>query len=200
MTKKKVIIKGEMVQDVGYRLFLLEAAESMGLRGFQARNVEDYVEFFVEGDDDRVMEFTSFARANYPELAKVEKVIVEDYEGNVTSIDGFYRSFSTSQLVKMVNIGVSMLQKQENMLQKQDDMLQKQDVLIGEVVGLKNEVKGLRDEVKGVKDEVKGLKESQNILIGEVRGVKDEVKNLKDEVKGLKEGQEVLISEVRNLR
>ncbi|TDA42168.1 MAG: acylphosphatase, partial [Thermoproteota archaeon] len=28
--KKRIVIKGERVQDVGYRLFLLEAAEQLG--------------------------------------------------------------------------------------------------------------------------------------------------------------------------
>lgn len=146
LAKKKVVVKGEMVQDVGYRLFLLEAAESIGLRGFQARNVEDYVEFFVEGDEERVTEFVSFAKTNYPELAKVEKVMVEDYEGNVMSIEGFYRSFSASQLVKIVNVGVSMLGKQDVMSGKMDKMLEKQDVLISEVRNLREDLKAYMDE------------------------------------------------------
>jgi len=49
LLKKRVVIKGEKVQDVGYRLFLLEAAESFGLKGFQAGNVEEYVEFSSGG-------------------------------------------------------------------------------------------------------------------------------------------------------
>ncbi|MEM2930743.1 MAG: acylphosphatase [Thermoproteota archaeon] len=146
MVRKKVVIKGEKVQDVGYRLFLLEAAESIGLKGFQARNVEDYVEFMVEGDDNKVAEFISFARTNYPELAKVEKVTVEDYEGNIMSIEGFYRSFSASQLVKIVNVGVSMLGKQDAMSGKMDKMLEKQDVLISEVRNLREDLKAYMDE------------------------------------------------------
>lgn len=146
LVKKKVVIKGEKVQDVGYRLFLLEAAESIGLKGFQARNVEDYVEFMVEGDDNKVAEFISFARTNYPELAKVEKVTVEDYEGNIMSIEGFYRSFSASQLVKIVNVGVSMLGKQDAMSGKMDKMLEKQDVLISEVRNLREDLKAYMDE------------------------------------------------------
>jgi acylphosphatase len=67
LLKKRVVIKGEKVQDVGYRLFPLEAAESLGLKGFQARSVEDYVGFPVEGGDGRVVEFIDFTKKNYPE-------------------------------------------------------------------------------------------------------------------------------------
>jgi len=130
LVKKKLIVKGEKVQDVGYRLFLLEAAESMGLKGFYARNVGDYVEFLVEGEDGKMAEFLSFAKTHYPELARVSEVIVEDYEGNVMPVEGFYRSFSLNQLVKIVNIGANMLEKQGSMLEKQDAMLEKQDKML----------------------------------------------------------------------
>ena len=41
--KKLLVIKGPKVRDVGYRLLLFELAESSGLVGFQARNVNGYV-------------------------------------------------------------------------------------------------------------------------------------------------------------
>ncbi len=49
--KRRILIKGDRVRDVGYRLFLLEVAEQLGLRGFQARNIGDHVECVVEGDE-----------------------------------------------------------------------------------------------------------------------------------------------------
>lgn len=141
LLKKRITVRGEKVQDVGYRLFLLEIAESIGLKGFQARNMEDYVEFLVEGDEKKVVEFLYLAKTSYPEFARVEKVIEEDYDGNIMPVEGFYRSFSLNQLVKIVNVGVEMVGKQDLLLEKQDSMLEKQDVLI-------NEVRNLRDDLK----------------------------------------------------
>ncbi|MBO3839450.1 MAG: acylphosphatase [Thermoproteota archaeon] len=40
----------------------MDVAEDLGLKGFQARNVEDYVEFLVEGNDDNVARFVEFLR------------------------------------------------------------------------------------------------------------------------------------------
>lgn len=178
LAKKRVVIKGEKVQDVGYRLFLLEAAESIGLKGFQARNVGNDVEFLVEGDENKVADFVGFAKTNYPELAKVKEVVIEDYDGNIMSIEGFYRSFSAGQLVKIVNVGVNMVGKQDLMLQKQDTMLgkqdtmlgkmdmmlQKQDVLIGEVRGLRGDLKAYMDErFRRIEAEIASIKEKIGI-------------------------------------
>lgn len=128
--KKKLVIKGERVQDVGYRLFLLDVAEDLGLIGFQARNVKDYVEFAVEGDNEKVSRFVSFAKENYPPFAKVSEIIEKDYDGEVISIGKFYHRFSIDQLVKIVEIGINMLGKQDVMIDKQDQMINKQDQML----------------------------------------------------------------------
>ncbi len=92
-----------------------------------------------------------FVKKNYPEPAAAKEVVEEPYEGSVMSLEGFYRSF-LNQLVKIVNVGVSMLGKQDKTLEKQDavlnkmdSMLQKQDILIGEVRSL-NDLKAYMDE------------------------------------------------------
>ncbi len=128
--KRRIVIREDRVQDVGYRLFLLEVAEQLGITGFQARNVGDRVECVVEGDEERVRSFLEFVRSNYPEFASVREVIDGEYEGNVMSVEGFYRLFSLQQLVKIVNAGLGMLEKQDGMLEKQDRLLEKQDRML----------------------------------------------------------------------
>ena len=193
MLKKKIVIKGEKVQDVGYRLFLLEAAESFGLKGFQARNVEDYVEFLVEGEDDRVAEFLNFAKNNYPELAIVEKVIEEDYEGSVMSIEGFYRSLSLNQLVKIVNIGSGMLSKQDQMLQKQDSMLEKQDKMLEK----QDRMLEKQDQMLQ-KQDLMLQKQDQMLQKQDLMLQKQDQMLQKQDL--MLEKQDVLINEVKNLR
>lgn len=188
MLKKRIVIKGEKVQDVGYRLFLLEAAESFGLKGFQARNVEDYVEFLVEGDEDRVAEFADFAKKNYPELARVEKVVEEDYEGNIMSIEGFYRSLSLNQLVKIVNIGSSMLSKQDQSLGKQDQMLEKQDMTLEKqdrMLGKMDLMLDKQDKMLEKQDMMltkqDQMLQKQDVLIDEVRSLRSDLKTYMEE-------------------
>lgn len=178
LLKKRIVIKGEKVQDVGYRLFLLEAAESFGLKGFQARNINDYVEFLVEGKEVPITRFVDFARKNYPEQAKVREVVEEPYDGNIMSLEGFYRSFSLNQLVKIVNVGLSLLggqdkmlekqdqllSKMDTMLEKQDKILEKQDILIDEVRSLRNDIKAYMNErFRKIELEITRIKEKIGI-------------------------------------
>ncbi|MBS7651615.1 acylphosphatase [Candidatus Bathyarchaeota archaeon] len=207
--KKKLIIKGEKVQDVGYRLFLLDVAEELGLTGFQARNIKDYVEFIVEGDDEKVSSFLSFAKENYPSFAKVSEIYEKDYEGEVISIDRFYHRFSIDQLVKMVEIGVNMLGKQDEMLNKQDQMLKKQDEMItkqdqmlikqdqslnkqdqmlkkqDEMIGKQDEMIGKQDEMIGKQDEMLGgqysLLKKQDEIIIEIRALRGDLRSFMEE-------------------
>lgn len=181
MLKKRIVIKGERVQDVGYRLFLLEAAESLGLKGFQARNVEDYVEFLVEGDEDRVAEFADFAKKNYPELARVEKVVEEDYEGNIMPIEGFYRSLSLNQLVKIVNIGSSMLSKQDQSLGKQDQMLEKQDRMLGKMDLMLDKQDKMLEKQDMMLTKQDQMLQKQDVLIDEVRSLRSDLKTHMEE-------------------
>ncbi len=154
------MIKGDRVQDAGYRLFLLDAAEDLGLKGFQARNIKDYVEFIVEGDDDRVIEFIEFAKSNYPEFAKVDEVREEDYGGEVMSMDRFYHRFSVDQLAKIVNGGIGMIGRQDTMIEKQDLILGKMDLMLekqGEMLRKQDEtimeIRALREDLKSYMEE-----------------------------------------------
>jgi acylphosphatase len=198
--KRRVIIKGDKVQDVGYRLFLLEVAESFGLKGFQARNVENYVEFLVEGEEKQVTAFIKFAKTNYPEFAKVEAVIDEDYDGNVMSIEGFYRSFSLNQLVKIVNTGISMLGRQDLMLEKQGSMLEKQDALLekqDKMLGKQDLMLGKMDLMLEKQDKMlekqDKMLEKQDLMLGKM----DIMLEKQDKVL---EKQDILINEVKDLR
>jgi len=61
--KRRLIIEGERVQDIGYRMFLLNLASEHDMTGFQARNVgKKVVEALYEGDEEAVRAFESDVR------------------------------------------------------------------------------------------------------------------------------------------
>ncbi len=117
MHKVKIIITGEKVHNVGYRLFLLDEAESRFIPHFDARNVKikdrQAVVALAGGDRAKVMGFVEYVKSTPPENALVSDIEVEDYEGDIKTTDSFRNSFSTHQLFKIANIGVSMLEKQD---------------------------------------------------------------------------------------
>lgn len=105
--KKKIIIKGPKVVDVGYRFFLYEEAARRGIPNFDARNIENkakFLEVLVGGNRKIIEEFVSYAKANYPPKAVVEEVAEEGYEGPIMSMESFERFFVLYQWVKMTRI------------------------------------------------------------------------------------------------
>ncbi len=141
MIKKKIIIKGSKVQNVGYRLFLLNIADSEFLPYFDANNREDLdeagneiVEVLVGGEKEQVDNFIDFIniKNNRPKKAKVEsiEVVDEDYKRNIRITESFSRWLSNSQLYKMVDIGSAMLEKQYAMVEKQDKTIETMDTMV----------------------------------------------------------------------
>ncbi|MBO3768082.1 MAG: acylphosphatase, partial [Candidatus Brockarchaeota archaeon] len=177
--KRKLVIEGDKVQEVGYRLFLFDIAESYGLKGFYAKNVDKNVEVLVEGEDNLVESFIKEATKSFPQYALVKNVRIEDYDGPVTSVESFYRSLSLQQLTKIVNVGLGlidgqnkMLEKQDKMLEKQDLMLKKQDIMLEKQDTLINEVRMLREDLKSFMEERFAKIEREIALIKEKIGLK----------------------------
>jgi len=105
------------VHDVGYRLFLLEEADYLFIPYFDARNVringKEALVVLVDGDEEQIKEFVEFVKTNKPEKAVVEEIRIEEYRGRVRDIERFRASFNTAQLSKIVQVGLKMLEKQE---------------------------------------------------------------------------------------
>jgi len=98
---KKITLHGE-VHYVGYRLLLLEQADSMFIPHFDARNIKlngkETLVILVDGEDVQLNEFIEFVNSNCPEKAVVESISVSEYTGKVKGIDKFRQSFDTIQI------------------------------------------------------------------------------------------------------
>ena len=131
--KLKITITGK-VHNVGYRLLLLELADSLLIDKFDARNVringKEAVVVLVDGDEEQLKEFVELVREEKPENAVVEEIKVEEYKGHIRTIENYRQSLMLNQLNKIVQVGLQMLQKQDLMLDKMDTMLDKQDKML----------------------------------------------------------------------
>jgi len=180
MIKKKIIIKGPKVQDVGYRPFLLNIADSEDIPRFDARNKngvdedgDQIVEILIGGDLEAVDRFIEFIKLgvivenkdNRPEKANVKSVDVvdNDYKGNIRTTESFSRWLSNNQLYKMTSIGGEMLYTQGVMVGKMDTMLEKQDMMLGK-----------QDETI---QEIKKVAVKQDETIQEIRDMRKDIKS-----------------------
>ena len=132
----KITITGK-VHDVGYRLHLLNQADSLLINHFDARNVlingKQALIVLIEGDEEQVKEFINFVKSTKPEKAIVEDIEVGEFKGTIRTIDSYINSLMLEQLNKIVQVGLNMLEKQDSMLEKQDSMLEKQDKTIEKI-------------------------------------------------------------------
>jgi len=134
--KKKIIIYGR-VHNTGYRLFLLEHADYLLIKNFDARNIKvngkEALVVLLEDEESKIKSFIEFAKENKPEKAKVEKIEVHDYDGFVRDIESFRSSLNTSKLGKIVNFGLGMFERQDKTIEKLDNISEKLDSGFAEV-------------------------------------------------------------------
>ncbi len=212
--KQNLKISGTKVHDVGYRAFLLEAAEDLGLPGFQARNiVEDgrqAVAVLLEGEENALAEMQRIARTQKPENAVVDDIAFSDYTGQVEAIESFAGKFQARQLRKGISSIIRMEKKQDQMLDKQDQMLDKQDQMLSlqsRTIDELSEVKlEITSELRETRKEIVGkLDEARVEIAGEVGKARDTIvekldENQKATGKAIRESSEAVIEELRDSR
>jgi len=132
--KLKFVIKGKKVHDVGFRVFLVNRALSLGVNNFNTFNtVIDGIQAVVaviEADSEPMEEFKAFVSTTVPEKAEVDSINIEEYKNSVPPIERCMQAFQMEQWGKGIPILLKMLDKQDKMLDKQDKMLDKQDDMI----------------------------------------------------------------------
>jgi acylphosphatase len=91
--KLKAKITGPKVHDVGYRIFLMEAAldcEVVRISAYwRKEDSSQAVICLVEGDEARIAAFRKFIESHKPEQAEVSDIAWEDYDGDVMRIGEF---------------------------------------------------------------------------------------------------------------
>jgi acylphosphatase len=156
--KTKITIRGNRVQDVGYRLFLLSRAHS--LKGFEASNVGADLIVLIEGDENSVNRFVQTVKSEKPPSADVSEVVVEGYDGEVMDVKEYREQLSLEQLVKIATVGVEIRDDIKTMLKKQDETLAEiratRNELKEEIRATRNE---LREEIRATRDEIRALRE-----------------------------------------
>jgi len=139
-----------------------------------------------------------FVNENWPELAEVENISVEEkeYEEDIMSLEEFSSVLSTLQLSKIVQAGLGMIEmqkqtiemqkqalgKHDQTLEKQDSMLDKQDETIA-IIKIGNEtLAGKQDQMLGKQDVIV---EKQDKTLATIKSDVDEMRESREETKTL---------------
>ena len=101
MPKQKVIITGDKVHDVGYRVILVNKAFSLGVNNFNTFNSTingtQSVITMIEADEDVINEFKDFIQSFIPEGAIVDNIDFKEYLNTVPPIERVMQAFQMEQ-------------------------------------------------------------------------------------------------------
>ena len=165
--KKKVSITGNKVQNIGYRLFLLNNGQTMDLSRLDVKNLKkdgkkEKIEIYIGGEKDKIDKFVEFTRNNFPEKAIVDdedknNIKIEDYDKDIMSIESFYKILSVSQLYKFANSGTEMVTIQKEISESIRETVNIQKDMKNRIVRFSifgQEIVVAEDEIKNKIDEI----------------------------------------------
>jgi len=132
MTKARYYIK-DKVQEVGYRVHIMDKILNSGLNGTAINLADGRVEVRLEGEKERIEEFYEELKKEKPELA--ENTEIYDLEFNAS-----------------LNVPDSMRSSQALMLEQ----LSKGIVYIA---GMSRSIDGMGERIEGMDENIKGMRE-----------------------------------------
>ena len=110
--KKKIIVAGPKLHDIGYRVILIRKALEMGFENFYVYNAimegKQAVIILVEDSEELINDFVRFLKDLKLERAEIESLTQMKYEGKVPSIDRCIQAFQMDQWVKGIPILLNM--------------------------------------------------------------------------------------------
>lgn len=146
----KIIIEGDAVQQVGYRLFLAHQALLSGIEHFYAANIDkDKVHVLLNGDEQKVDRFCDIVKKEKPEGVSTRNISKEPYEDDVSipSITTYLSLLSVDQLIK----GREGL---EGLGNKTDGLGNKIDGLGNKIDGLGNKIDNVGESIEQLPDRI----------------------------------------------
>ena len=170
-------ISGAKVHDVGYRAFLLEAAEDLRMQGFFAQNtVEEGLQaviVYLEGNEASMEKFQKIAQMQRPDKAVVSAITFAECSDEVEDVEVFAARFQARQLRKGISSIIRIEERQDRMIDLQTQMLGKQDQMLGkqdQMLGKQDQMLEKQDRtIDKLEDVVVEIRSSSDAIVSEIR-------------------------------
>jgi len=177
MKSVELIIKGEKVNNVGYRPFLLLNALTHEIEKLYAFNAvaggQEAVILRAEGEDEHIASYIEFVKSSYPPHAKVGSIEVKDFKGHVGDAYKYAQILQLEQMYKAIPAIISIDKKQDAMLEKQDATISILEEVREDTSAIKADISGLR------KDASESLYEKYEQLCQEIAEIKATLSEIK---------------------
>ncbi len=182
--KLRITITGPKVHDVGYRLWLVELATSMGLKGFDVYNDEEdgqqMVIALIEADDRRIQRFLSTVNEKRPQLAKVSSITSRDYADDVmplwqtAAMNAYGQMNKAVPILQKMGTDISEMKGDLKAVKKNTDMIPRIAKNTDLIPQMAKNTEKILEEVKGLREEVQpSLGEQLRQMQADIRALKD---------------------------
>ncbi len=173
----RLVFQGEAVTNVGFRIFLFSVARKLRIENFWAENIDlDKVEVLAKASKEVIDKFIDIVKKNKPERIIINKVDIDEYDGEIPDSKSYYEMLSLEQLSKIVDAGLSLLGKQDEMLKKQDLMLEKQDLMLEKQDRMLELQERTIDEIRNLRYDLKSYMEER------FRKIEEDIRRIKEKI------------------
>ncbi|MBP8624040.1 MAG: acylphosphatase [Methanothrix sp.] len=197
MKSVELIIKGEKVNNVGYRPFLLLNALTHEIEKLYAFNAiaggQEAVILRAEGEDEHIASYIEFVKSSYPPHAKVGSIEVKDFNGHVGDAYKYAQILQLEQMYKAIPAIISIDNKQDAMLEKQDIMIEKQDATI-------SILKEVREDTSAMLEKQDAMLEKQDAMLEKQDATISILEEVREDTSAMLEKQDATISILEEVR
>jgi len=166
--KKKIVITGKKVHNVGYRPFLLAVAESLGIKRYFADNFfvdsKQGVYVLIDTDEEKVNAFVQHISQNFPEKAEVESITQEDYDGGVMGIASYYRYLTASQLSKIATYGRKMIERQDRTIEILNSVKEDTSAIRQDTAAIRQNTAAIKKDTAAIKKDTAAIRQDTSHL------------------------------------
>ena len=168
MVKIRILIEGAKVQNVGYRIFLLERALWNGIEHIYVRNIgRDSVELLLSDEEAKINVFCEAVQNEKPRGAAVKKLTKEPYQGSIKipPIDRYFQFLTLEQLSrgreevlrlpKFVGNSLALVASAINGIDKKfGDVVERFGIFGDYARGMDKKLTGIDDKLKGIDEKL----------------------------------------------
>ena len=177
MVSVRILIEGRKVQEVGYRIFLLEKALENGIERIYARNLdESKVELLLSDEEDKINAFYEVTKKERPKGAIVKDVKKEPYQGKIPipPIERYFQFLTLEQLSRGREEVLKLPEFVGKSIETVASALKGIDEKFGDVKArfdiFGQYAKGMDAKLTGVDEKLKGIDEKLDTLPERIAG------------------------------
>jgi uncharacterized protein (UPF0335 family)/acylphosphatase len=193
--KIQMKLVGSRVHDIGYRYFLMTAAQSVGIPKYNAFNIfqgeKQAVIVTADGNEANIAAFIDYAKKNKPPRALVSDIDIAPIEGHIMRLSEFAMIFTATQLNKAIPLLLDIRDSVQAVEQNVKTLSQ-------DVRAVGENVKEVGQDVKTLSQDVRTVGENVKEVGLDVKAVREELKGIRKDTGSLKEGQIEIIAELHD--